>query len=149
VVDYLGKVPQCRTPTSLAAEATRAIEGTRPPAATAHSAGMGAEALLMPRSAPEVESGGVGVSIGDWDSVVIGWGARAVCVGGAGQGEDLEGVDDGGVPIVDLFNVEDDEGSKGRREGQEGDSKEAVISGRVPACTPAHIRSTLCCILTR
>lgn len=39
----------------------------------------------MPRSAPEVESGGVGVSIGDWDSVVIGWGARAVCAGGAGR----------------------------------------------------------------
>ena len=51
------------------------------------------------------------------------------------QGEDLEGVDDEGVPIgvhdlVNLFNVEDDEGSKGRREGREGDSKEAVISGQ-------------------
>ena len=57
MVNYLGKVPQCRTRASPAAEATRAAEGTRPPAATARSAGTGAEVLLMPRSAPEAESG--------------------------------------------------------------------------------------------
>ena len=48
MVNYLGKVPQCRTRASPAAEATRAAEGTRPPAATARSAGTGADEDMAP-----------------------------------------------------------------------------------------------------
>jgi len=73
MVNYLGKVPQCRTRASPAAEATRAAEGTRPPAATARSAGTGAEVLLMPRSAPEAESG-----LGSGPEVESAWGTGTV-----------------------------------------------------------------------
>ena len=64
-------------------------------------------------------------------------GSGSGACGRSRRGEDLGGVDDGGVPVgvhdlVDLVVVGDDEGSKGRREGREGDSEEAGIWGRVP-----------------